>query len=668
MSALAQPSRSLDALVLLSVLAFACLPAYGGDQHWNLVSSDHFSVLTDAGPQKGHEIAARFEQMRAVFGELLMRKQVRMSEPIEIIALASTAEYSQLISAPSGRPISSPGFFLPGVDRIFIVLNAADPDCWRAIEHPLAHYFLNYNYPPTQPWFDEGIAQYFSSLYFTAQKTELGSDPNLFRSAQGAGVSSARGTSKSLTEILKQTPWLSLPDLLDSKRPAPDSDEGGHPTIFDAQSWILIHYLIAKDKLSETGAYFGLIELQKVPVAEAVQQAFGMSVDQLDRAIKDYFQTFALVPALLEQSKQHPANTPQSPNESPLPFSPDDVGASSKQVLLPEAQALLDEMALRIPEKREPATKDLEKLASGNRTETAAADRALAWIHIQTGDSKAAFEELNSAMQLNSSDPWTRFELALASYHSGEKGAKVQGLANMMESLQIAIDRHPEFAEAYNMLGWARLTGGGANAAVESMKMAVQLAPRSEPYQLRLAQAYVAARKWDEGNALLVRLEGSQDPQIVAGAKKELYELPYLKKFGIPPQEQPAAEGQPKPKMQATNTPESKQAKADDNGEETSDEDADTASKKASATPQVDKRPIQFLKGKLVSVDCSAAPAAVVLVSKGPRTLKLRTADYKSVLVMGGDKFSCDWKDVPINVNYRTSGKAEGDLVSIELQ
>src|SRR5215831_12095072 len=149
MSALAQPSRSADALLLLTVLALGCLPAHAADQHWNLISSDHFSVLTDAGTQKGHEIAARFEQIRAVFGELLMRKQVRMSGPIEIIAVASTAAYSQLTPSTTSRPINlPPGFFLPGVDRIFIALNAADPDCWRAIEHPLAHYFLNYNYPP----------------------------------------------------------------------------------------------------------------------------------------------------------------------------------------------------------------------------------------------------------------------------------------------------------------------------------------------------------------------------------------------------------------------------------------------------------------------------------------------------------------------------------------
>lgn len=643
---------------LILALLLVSLPAHAADQHWNLISSDHFSVLTDAGTQKGHDVAARFEQMRAVFGELLMRKQLRMSEPIEIIAVATPAEYTQL--APSVH--TAAGLFLSGEDRIFIVLNASDPDSWRAIEYPLARYFLNYNYPPTQPWFDEGFTQYFSSLYFTVQKTELGNDPDL--PPPGSSAASTDGP-KSLTEILNQTPWLGLSDLLETKRPVSSGVERPHPTIFEAESWILVHYLISKDKLSETGAYFGLVEVQKMPIAQAVQQAFGMSAAQLESAVKDYFHSLKPEPASSAQSKQHSGPAPQSPNESPLPLTIGDVGASSKQVPPTEAEALIDEMELRIPEKREPAAKDLERLASGDKSETATVDRALAWVNIQKGDSKDAFEQLNSAMELNSSDPWMRFELALASYHSGEKGAKVQGLANMMESLQIVIDRYPEFAEAYNMLGWARLTGGGANAAVETMKMAVQLAPRSEPYQLRLAQAYVAARKWDEGNALLARLEGSQDPQIVAGAKKELYELPYLKKFGILPQEEPSPKEQPK--TQATKTTESQPAKAEDN-EESSDDDADTTPQKAPATHAIDKRPIQFLKGKLVSVDCSANPEAVLIVSKGPRTLKLRTSDYKSLVVMGADKFSCDWKDVAVNVNYRASGKAEGDLVSIEVQ
>jgi tetratricopeptide (TPR) repeat protein len=458
---------------------------------------------------------------------------------------------------------------------------------------------------------------------------------------------------KSLTEFLQQPVWLNLTDLLDMKNTTANGEEGTHHTQFYAQSWMLVHYLINKDKLSETGAYFGLVELQKVPVAQAVQQAFGMPIAQLDQTVKDYFHSLKPLAASLEGSKK--ANGPAMPqpvNESPLPFSIDDVSTTTNQVPLAEAMALVDEMELRIPERRDQAVHELEKLASGDRTETAAAHRALAWAHIQKGETKEAFEELSSAMQITSSDPWTRFGLALASYHSGEKGAKIQGLANMMESLQIVIDRYPEFAEAYNMLGWARLTGGGANAAVETMKIAVQLNPRSEQYHLRLAKAYVAARKWDEGSAILNQLEGSQDPQIVAAAKKDLHDLPYLKKFGIPPQEE---------------SPPKEAAKAQEK-DDLADEDADTAVKQLPVTPKIDKRPILFLKAKLVSIDCSDAPKAVLLITKGPRTLKLRTSDYKSLVILGADKFSCDWKDRPVSVNYRAGAKGDGDLVSIEVQ
>ncbi len=86
------------------------------------------------------------------------------------------------------------------------------------------------------------------------------------------------------------------------------------------------------------------------------------------------------------------------------------------------------------------------------------------------------------------------------------------------------------------------------------------------------------------------------------------------------------------------------------------------------APPQPDKRPIQFLKGKIVAVDCSHAPSAILTVSAGAKVLKLRTEDYKSLMVMGADDFSCEWKGRTVAVNYRAGGTADGDLVSVELE
>ena len=53
-----------------------------------------------------------------------------------------------------------------------------------------------------------------------------------------------------------------------------------------------MHYLLHQNKLSEAGAYFGLVQIRKVPVEQAVQQAFGMSAAQFEQAVKDYFHSF----------------------------------------------------------------------------------------------------------------------------------------------------------------------------------------------------------------------------------------------------------------------------------------------------------------------------------------------------------------------------------------
>jgi tetratricopeptide (TPR) repeat protein len=262
-------------------------------------------------------------------------------------------------------------------------------------------------------------------------------------------------------------------------------------------------------------------------------------------------------------------------------------------------------------------------------------------------------------VQLNANDPWTRFGMALASYHSGEKGARVQGLANMMESLHIVIDEYPDFAEAYNMLGWARLAGGGGNAAVESMKQAVQLSPRDEEYQLRLARAYLAAKKFDDATATLERLKLSQDPHIAQAAGKDLEDLPFLKKYGVAPEDTASAKPGP---VAAPN-----QKSAEDEDEDSDSDEAVSSSSPVNVKTTVDKRPVTFLKATLLSVDCSKPPAAVLSVLRGGKMLKFRTPDYKSLAVIGAADFSCAWKGIPVNLNYRAGGKADGDLVSIEI-
>jgi Flp pilus assembly protein TadD len=641
-------------ILLAGISLLTYLPLHAGEPKWLQISSSHFLVVTDAGPKTGHEVAARFEQMRGVFSQLMMRQKIRMSQPIEILALQNPVTYGQL--APQGT--SLPAFFLRGEERVFIVLNTSVPDSWRAIEHPFAHYLLDYNYPPTAPWFDEGFAEYFSSLYFTDKKTELGSDPELVWPGQPAYSEQGPGL-KSLTELLNNPVWLNLTDVLEMRNRVVNGREGTHHTLFYAQSWMLMHYLLNQNKLDQAGTYFDLVENQRVPVAQAVQQAFGVTPAQLDQQVKDYFRSLKPLQRSLQEAQAQPQPAPPAPQvvqELPLPGTLEDIATSNQELKSWEAEALVAEMELRMPEHREDAIKQLQKLADDPKTETAVAHRALSWAYVQKGDSKSAFEELHSALELNNSDPWSHFGIALAAYHSAtQKGKYIQGLANTMESLQFVLDEFREFAQGYNILGWARLEGGGANGAVEAMKVAVQLSPRDESYQLRLARAYLAAKKFDEGTAVLDRLQHSHDPQVAKAAAKDLEDLPFLKKYGVSPEEQ-----------EARNQQANKLAKEI---AESEPEDSEGSAKPAAPAERViDKRPVKFIKGHIVSVDCSQAPAAIVSVSDSRGTLKLHVRDYKSTTVIGAGEFSCSWKNVPASINYRDGGKAQSDLISVEIQ
>jgi len=63
-----------------------------------------------------------------------------------------------------------------------------------------------------------------------------------------------------------------------------------------------------------------------------------------------------------------------------------------------------------------------------------------------------------------------------------------------------------------------------------------------------------------------------------------------------------------------------------------------------------------------MKVDCSLNPAAILTVRTNSRTLRLRTDNYKSLLLVGADAFSCDWTDRAVVANYKAGGKADGDF------
>jgi tetratricopeptide (TPR) repeat protein len=629
--------------ILSAVFIFALtIPSNGSGRDskikWIRVSSNHFAILTDASEKKGRETSLRLEQMRNIFSQLFLKSKLQMPEPLDVIALQSDEEYIRVAPLRQGQPISAPGFFLAGDDRNYIVLDLAAEDSWRAASHDFARLLLNYNYPPTQEWFDEGFAQYFSSLRLSDTQAQVGSDPT-----QSMPWNHTL-PGQSFTELLGR-PWLPMPELF-AMRPGPS----GYPPMFYAQSWIVMHYLIHQDKLSDAGAYFGLVQIRKVPVEQAIQQAFGMSAAQFEQAVKDYFHS--LPPSPPAQAKPGAASSGGQSGQLPPPPGPLDVAASVRDVVDPEAQALVAEMVVRLPEHRDQGVKNLEDIVADLKTDNVIAHRALAWVRMERKEFDQADEELARARELDSKDTWTHYYLALSKFRAAQSGQKpIEGVSNMIQDLVFVVDKEPDFAEAHNMLALARLQGGGVHSAGDAIKVAIQLSPRSEQYLLNLAQIDLAGKKWDDATSLLDRLKDSSNPKIAQTARKNLDDLPTLKKYGVLPEQKASQTG-----PAVSSVPEH-------------DEDASSAQNEARPPePVPDRRKSQFVRGKLIKVDCSQNPGAILTVRTSSRTLRLRTDNYKSLLLVGADEFSCDWTDRAVIANYKAGGKADGDLVSVEVQ
>jgi tetratricopeptide (TPR) repeat protein len=631
---------------------------------WVEVHTAHFSVITDAGEKRGREVALRMEQMRAVFGQLLLKKKLTMSVPITVISLKSDKQYGTV--APAKQSMAG-GFYVPGPDRVYIVLNLFETDPWRTVAHPLAHYFLNYNYPPAQGWFDEGLAEYFGSIQIDKQ-VGMGGDPELAPEWHEDIFDEVRrdpNVPQSLTQLVSSPVWLSMVDLFTMKHDGSGTREGTHNTLYYAQSWIVVHYLLNKNKLPEAGTYFDLVLNQKVPVEKAMVQAFDMSPAQMEDAVKTYFKSLSGLGMALDQSKRpivDPVNI-QQPDHFAVPFDVDDIGMAVSAVTDEEARAVIGDVMARVPEHRDQALRDLQQLTADPK-DNEAAHRALARDDLRQKRFEAAADELEKATELNPRDPWIWYYRAALKYQKAQATrTEMQGLANMMQDLRAVADWYPELADAYNMLGMARVEGGGINSALEAQRQAIALAPRSVEYQFNLGQIYIAGKKWDLAREVFTRLKAGPDRVAAAAAKQQLDDLETLQKYGLRPQragESAATAGAANTPGAGMGTPAVAGGLAQDE-----DEEADALPKPAPVKPGTTGR-VQFLKGKIVSSDCSKPPEAMVTILSGMTTYKLHASDYKSLLVIGEDQFSCDWKNRLVSVNYRAVGKNEGELVSIE--
>jgi tetratricopeptide (TPR) repeat protein len=595
------------------------VPRSFADSPWIEIQSPHFSVITDAGERRGKDVAVRFEQMRSVFGALMTKANVNLPIPLQIVAFRNSKELRQVVPLWHGKPIQAAGLFQPGQDRCFIMLDMSVENPWTVVFHEYAHELMNGTLTAeVDPWFEEGFAEYFSSIEVDGKQARVGKVP------------------QQEYDILRQQGMMKIADLFRVQHNSATYNENGdHRTVFYAESAMMMHYLYDHALIPKLATYFTLKENKSLPVEDAIQQTFGMSAAQFDKVLRAYvsageYKYFA------------------------IPTPPDIVekGYSVRPLGPYENETVIADLHLHSQDYHDKAATEFQEILKEDPNNPAAA-RGLGYAYLQTKDFMKAEQYFKQAAAGNSKDPRVHYYSALLMNMNWSQHSDA---AEMTRELETAISLDPSFADAYMLLGYASARGGDMPKALESTKTAVSLNPRNENYRFNLAQMYLTNRQPDEGLQILEILSKSSDPMVAQRAQQSLTEVQQFKAA----MEQAASgrgiasrgvAGEVNDAALASTVQAQRAAESGDDVVTIPSSDA-----------------IKFLKGTVRNVDCSSTPGATLVVDSGGTVWTMKVADTKHTLVLGADAFSCDWKKQKVAINYRETGATTGRVVSIEVQ
>lgn len=602
--------------VLLACVLVLAIPTFAASSSWTEVDSHHFRVITDAGEKQGHDVAQRFEQMRAIFATMFNRSKVSAPVPLDIVAFRSQDEFMRYVPQWKGKPVSLSGFFQGSDDRDFIGVDMSSSDPYGTVFHEYAHVLLHGNFPAMPVWFEEGFAEYFAALRIDGGQVEYGAIPPQYAT------------------LLAGSQWIPLTQLFAVEHDSDTYNENDRRSMFYAESWLTVHYLMSNNRLVDAFKYLHLAAIEHVPVPEAIQQAFGVDAATFEKTVR----------ASLANNQ---VTSQAMPGFNDDPY-------TDKKLSDSDAQAVLADMHAHSRDYAQQALGELQSVLKGDPG-NAVANRALGYWYIEHGQYDLAGQAIQKAQLLtkeNDIDPAVHYLAAYLAYRKAQKNglAPAEAVA-MRQQVNRALQLDGKMAAAHNLLAYVLGFQSHFDEAIQAELKAIALDPSAEMYQANLARLYVKAEKFNDAEAVLNRLQLSSDAKIREAAQEELASLKSTQEQ-VAERRRLSAMGISDPTAPQWKVP--------------ADMKTDAQPDEQQAKP--DMRKTLYLTGELESVDCSNQPVAVVTVRKGAKLLRLRTSDYTKLIVMGADQFSCDWRHEKVLVNYKPGGKDDGDLVTLELQ
>lgn len=475
-------------LLFRAKLAFCLLllpvPALAAD-NWVEVRSLHFTVSSNAGEKEARRIANQFEEIRSVFHTAFTSMRVDFGKPLIIIAMKN--EDSMKILLPDYYVTKDrtrlAGMYVARLDRNFALLrtdiSGSGENPYHSLYHEYTHGIMALNFPAMPVWLNEGLAEFYGNT--TVDSGEIG----------------IGRISKMQLNVLQKSPFIPIQTLMNVDSRSPLYNERDRVSMFYAESWALVHYLMTDPDARENQimVHFLKVLSETNDSEEAARQAFG-DLKKFGDRLETYTRQVAFY-----YERMKPQTHFSDKDYSARPMSPAEVLALEADFLEHTGHGK--------------DAKTMLKEAIEQQPRLAAAYSTLGMYDFQQHDNDAAQKEFEQALQLDPGDFRSYYYLAEILYR--RIGYREESTPQIIKHLENLIQINPDFAPAYAFLSVAyrqqkEMKEKALAAGIQAAKL--------DPIQI----AYVA----DIGDALLA-LDRDKDAQLIGEKLSKRARTPYEK-------------------------------------------------------------------------------------------------------------------------------------------
>jgi Tfp pilus assembly protein PilF len=627
-------------VVIAAMMLGGMAPRLDSKDTWIEVRSPNFVVISNAGDKEARKIADQFEQFRELFHNSFPKMRVDLGKPLVIFAVKNEESLKTLIPVyweTKGR-VHPDGLYVPGEERHYVALrtDVETEHPYGIIYHEYTHAIMNLNFRGLPVWLNEGLAEYYGNSIIYDKYVEIGK-PAPYH-----------------LQTLQSERLIPIDTLFLATESSPLYNEANHATMFYAESWAIVHYLMLDPEAREKKLLYKFM---------AEWDATGDQIEAAQKTFGDLRKFEMTMESYARQRVFYVGKVSTAIHGDPKSFA---------SRVLPDAELNAERGLFYAHTQRPKEAMAAVDEALKEDPNLALAYEAQGFLALTQGQFLPAEESFAKAISLQTTDYFPYYFEAEAQLRNGmplgESATKV--IANLEKALQM----NPLFAPAYAALASVyAMNPETREKAFAAGKKAVELEPGNLSYATNYGYVLANSGKTADAKTLALRIQqAARTPIDKVNAQQLLAVIASHEEY-----ERRMVEVKKQGGGQANETvPTSTARKTADRpsgGGATGASGSDTAAPPATASSAHQGEEEYAVEGNIVSADCGSGPGKVSL-GVGKTTMNFWFPDFAG-LELGstakqdsGKAPACgDWKGRHVRIYFYKVKKKEfvGDVNTV---